>query len=422
VGVSVPSVRSGRRRWVRLTILVALIMGTFLWSIPWFADPQSKLYAASFKAHQIILGPLLSPEYLGDGAPAQEMLLCDPMGLAADANGNLYVADRGRVWRGRVVWRIGTDGLAHVVAGTGHQGDAEGTQALEVSLGKPEGLALDLEGRVHLADAVRHTVYRFEHDGTVARIAGTGSSGFSGDGGPAKDAKLNRPAEIRFDRQGNLYIADVFNHRVRRVTPNGLINTVAGTGESGFTDDGSLAVESHLDTPWGIGIDLEDRLLIGDAENHRIRRVEHDGTLITVAGNGIAGYSGDGGPALSASFDAPQALFVDDEGRLFIGDEHNHAVRVVDLDGNVSTLMGTGERGFAPAGSQAGESPLNDPENLVVLEDGSVVIAEGRNGRIIRVTPEGVVEEVAGRSAIEQCVARLPIFARPSAATGDDRG
>lgn len=396
------------RRAAGALLVLIIVAGVAAWVSPHVLDPQSKAYAASFKAQQLLLARWLAPAYLGDGGAATDILLCDPMGLSMDGAGNLYVSDRGRVWRGRIVWRIGTDGVARAVAGTGRQGRGRGSEARSVSFGKPEGLAVDLQGRLHIADAVRHTVYRIEHDGGMTRVAGTGSSGSSGDGGPAQEAMLNRPAEIRFDGEGNLYIADVFNHRVRKVDPNGHITTVAGTGEAGFSEDGELANEARLDTPWGIAIDREGRLLIADGENHRIRRVAHGGTLETVAGDGRQGYSGDGGLATAASFDVPQALFVAADGRIFIGDEHNHAVRVVDTDGIVSTVMGTGELGLAEVGDRARGSPLNDPENLMVLDDGSMIIVEGANARIIRVMPDGIVRHVAGTGARERCTSRFP--------------
>jgi sugar lactone lactonase YvrE len=391
-------------------ILLLVAVAAAFWAAPVVVDPQSKLFAVTYKVQQFLLAPWLSPSYLGDGGPATELLLCAPMGLALDDSGGFYVSDRGRLWRGRVVWLIDANGVAHVVAGTGRQGDAVATEAAEISFGKPEGIALDPHGRLHVADAVRHAIYRIEHDGTVTRIAGTGSGsgGMSGDGGSAVEAQLNRPAEIRFDRKGNLYIADVFNHRIRKVDSEGRISTVAGTGSPGFTADGHLAIEARLDTPWGLGIDQSDRLLIADTGNNRIRRIEQDGTIVTLAGNGLPGFSGNGVPALDASFDAPQAIFVDSEGRLFVGDEHNHAVRVIDIDGTITTLMGIGTRGLAAAGSSAEGSPLNDPENLAVRNDGSVIIVEGRNGRVIRVDPDGTVQHIAGRGEIDDCTSRIP--------------
>lgn len=400
--------RSRRRARAAVAVILVSAVTLAFFGLTDFAAPQGKPYAASYKVQQMLLGPWLNASYLGSGGPSEEALLCDPMGLAIDESGDIFVADRGRKWRGRVVWRFSVDGTAHVVAGSGRQGDAKEGPASEISFGKPEGLAVSPDGRVHIADAVRHAVYRVEADGLVTRVAGTGSAGSGGDGGPASEARLNRPAEIRFDSIGNLYIADVFNHRVRMVDRDGIISTVAGTGEQGSSDTGGPATETDLDTPWGIGIDLEDRLLVADADNHRILRVEHDGTITTIAGNGRAGYSGDGGSALAASFDAPQALFVDADGLLFVGDEHNHAVRVVASDGTVSTLMGTGERGVAEPGAPAFGAPLNDPENLVVRPDGSIVITEGRNGRILSIDTSGVVRHVAGKGSIDECTSRIP--------------
>jgi DNA-binding beta-propeller fold protein YncE len=216
---------------------------------------------------------------------------------------------------------------------------------------------------------------------------------------------LFRPADLRLDAQGNLFIADVRNHRVRRVDSSGRITTVAGTGEPGFSPDGTLAVEARLDTPWGLGLDREDRLLIGDGGNHRVRRIDRDGRLVTIAGNGRRGYDGDGGPAREASLNWPEGLFVDPSGRLYIGDEWNNAIRVVDPGGTISTVIGTGAPGRALIGGVARLSPLDDPESVLATPDG-VFVADGNNGRVIRISAAGIVELVAGRSDTAACAPR----------------
>ena len=200
---------------------------------------------------QIVLARWLRPEYLGEGRPASELLLCYPMGLAINRAGELLISDRGRERRGRVVWRIDSQGIAHLVAGTGRRGKATETSALKLTLEMPEGLAVAADGSVLLSDGWNHSVYRIAPDGAVQRVAGTGSPGFSGDGGIASHALLFRPADIRMDKAGNLFIADVRNHRVRKVDPFGRITTVAGTGEPGFSPDGTLRA-GHSSTHPGV--------------------------------------------------------------------------------------------------------------------------------------------------------------------------
>jgi DNA-binding beta-propeller fold protein YncE len=342
------------------------------------------------------------PAALGDGLPASHLLLCNPMGIALDRQGELLVSDRGRDRRGRVVWRIGRDGIAHIFAGSGNRGRARENGALALNFETPEGLAVGEDGSVYVVDAGNHSVLRIRTDGRAERFAGTGFAGFSGDGGPASEAQLYRPADIRLDEHGNLYIADAYNHCVRKVDPQGRITTVSGTGQPGFSPDGTQAALAHLHLPWGLGLDLEGRLLIGDGGNHRVRRVDADGRLVTIAGNGSQGYSGDGGPALEASLNFPEALFVDATGRLFIGDEWNNAVRVVDANGIISTVIGTGFPGRSWIGGVARSSPVDDPENIVSTPEG-LIITDGNNGRVIRVSPGGIIELVAGHGDMRPC-------------------
>lgn len=385
---------------------LALLFGTFalgvvllyLFRLAWWQLPETSRLAAT----QVLLSRWMNPEYLGANLPASQLLLCNPMGLAFNRDGELLISDRGRGRRGRVVWRIDTTGIARLVAGSGRIGDASERAAPEMTFDRPEALAVAEDGAVFLSDGFNHGVFRIAPDGEVERVAGTGESGFSGDGGIGANAQLHRPADLRLDRGGNLYIADVRNHRVRKLDPEGRITTVAGTGEQGFSPDGTPATEARLDTPWGLGLDLEDRLLIGDAGNQRVRRVDHDGRLITLAGNGKQGYEGDGGKAVEASLNYPEALAMDQSGRLFIGDEWNNAIRMVDTDGSISTVMGTGFPGHAEIGGVARLSPVDDPENILVTPDG-LIIADGNNGRVIRVGNDGIVQLVAGRSETAPC-------------------
>jgi sugar lactone lactonase YvrE len=389
----------------QLAALVALqLAGAIAVAVALYAT--HRFYTGWFDAvEQRVLSRWLGPDFLGDGRDASNLLLCYPTGLALDRAGDLLISDRGRDRRGRVVWRIDAHGVAHIVAGTGLRGRAIGERALDLDLDRPEGLAVAPDGSLFLSDGFNHAVFRVDPDGSAERIAGTGAPGFSGDGGPASEAMLFRPADLRLDAKGNLFIADVRNHRVRRVDPSGRIATVAGTGEPGFSPDGTPAVAAQLDTPWGLGLDREDRLLIGDGANHRVRRIEPDGRLVTIAGSGRRGYGGDGGSARDASLNWPEGLAVDPSGRLYIGDEWNSVIRVVEPNGTISTLIGTGAPGRALIGGVARVSPLDDPESVLATPDG-LIVADGNNGRVIRISASGLVELVAGRSETAPCAPR----------------
>jgi hypothetical protein len=333
-----------------------------------------------------------------DDASATEIFLQSPMGVAEDRVGNIFVGDRGKWFGLAAIWRINDKGRARLIAGSGHRGPVQtGVDALLSDLGSPEGLSIDSAGRVYFADSINHVVLRIETNGQLTRIAGTGVPGFNGDGGPAIEASLRRPFDVRLDSHEDVYIADFGNNRVRKVTRDGRIETVAGNGERGYGGDGGLAASSQLNGPYGIFLDGEDNLLIADSYNHVIRRVTHDGIITTIFGSGHQGYSGDGGPASAASFHVPESLHIDSAGRVYIGDELNHAIRIITPDGLISTLIGTGVAGSSDDGSLASSAQLNDPEYMFTREDGSVVISEGDNGRVIVIKPDGKLYTLVGR-------------------------
>lgn len=386
------------RRRTRWLLIVALVVGGVLGLV----ELKERVYLRGLaaQAQLMLLEPALSPERLGHGGPAEDLTLADPMGMSLGPEGDLYISDRGRNLRGRVIWRIDSAGLTHIVAGTGKAGAPRvGTSALDSPLGGPESVAFDSQGRLHFVDSPSHQVFRIEPDGRLALVAGNGNRGYGGDAGKAVDARLHNPADIAFDADDNLYIADVYNHRVRRVTPSGTIETVAGTGTVGYSGDGGPARNAELNHPWGLTIaPISNDLLIADGENHVLRRVDANGIITTIAGTGEQGYSGDGGSALQARFDVPQSLVFGCDGSLFIGDEHNHAVRVLRADGTVDTVLGNGELTFQDE-EYAGPRQLNDPENIAVLCDGSLYVTDGDNGRVLRLGPDGRLFLAAGRHA-----------------------
>ncbi|MGE0118616.1 MAG: hypothetical protein AB7S71_12220 [Dongiaceae bacterium] len=342
-----------------------------------------------------------TPEQLGDGRPATDIVLHSPMGLAQDAAGNVYVTDRSRffggyLYRGQVVWKIGPDGRARIIAGTGYKGGSPtGIPARNADLGTPEGVAVDRGGLVYVADSNNNVVLRIEADGTLGRFAGTGERGDGGDGGPATEARLNQPYDVRFDAAGNLYVADYGNHRIRRIAPDGTIATVAGTGEPGYTGDGGPATMARLRGPYGLIVGDDGRLLIADSQNNVVRAVDAAGVISTIAGTGEQGFSGDGGPARSARLNYPESLAIDVTGRIYVGDEHNHRVRVIERDGTIDEFLGTG----APAGCAEGVPRTAcevNVQNMVIRADGSMLATDRGSRRVVRIAPDGMVTTFAG--------------------------
>ena len=406
-----PQVGASRRRaarWVPPLLLLAATagLGTALQSprarealraSPLFVGLNSPfLRSIDSRLYNLRHRPL-SPVELGDGGPVRSVRLLDPMGLGRDAAGNLYVTDRGGGLSGRVVWRLGTDGVARIIAGTGSRGTAPADMpARRSALGSPQGLCVDSRGRVYFADSYNHVVLRIDEDGTLRRIAGTGRPGDGKDGVPARESALNQPYDVRLDSAGSLYIADFGNHRVRRVDPDGLIRTVAGTGKPGYSGDGGPGFEARLHGPYGVFPDPELGVLIADSHNHVLRAVEPGGRIRTLAGTGTPGFSGDGGPALRARFDAPQGLAVTPRGSVLVGDEHNHAIRVVEPDGRVRLLGGAGRAGFSPDGAAAQGARLADPENLLPTAEGGVLFTEAGSGRVRYLRPDGRLGTLAG--------------------------
>ncbi len=237
----------------------------------------------------------------------------------------------------------------------------------------------------------------------VTTCAGTpGVAGFEGDGGPASKAKLRFPTSVDVGPDGSVYIADAANHRIRRVLPGGTIESIAGTGEPGFSGDNGPAIRAQLNHPYGIRVAPDGTLYISDQRNHRIRRIFADGTIKTIAGNGVPAFAGDGGPATAASLWFPDDVAVTKDGSIFIADSNNQRIRQVDCAGLISTVAGTGkiryngEGDFSGDGGKATEASLFVPASLAVSADGSIVFGDLRNHAVRRVDPAGIVSTMIG--------------------------
>src|ERR1051326_5130759 len=226
------------------------------------------------------------------------------------------------------------------VAGNGTAGySGDGGSATSAQLNAPFSIAVDSAGNIYIAEWSNNRVRKVSTSGTITTFAGTGAGGFGGDGGPATDAALNSPEGVAVDAAGNVYIADAFNNRIRKVDPSGIITTIAGNGNPGYTGDGP-ALSAGLNDPSGVAVDKNGNVYVADNSNHRIRKIS-GGTISTIAGTGVGGFSGDGGPATKAQVFNPTHLTIDGAGNLYIADYSNNRVRKIDTSGTITTIAGT---------------------------------------------------------------------------------
>jgi RHS repeat-associated protein len=317
--------------------------------------------------------------YSGDGGPATEAQLNDPR-AAVGPDGSIYISDSGN----HRIRRIGPDGIINTVAGTGVAGySGDGGPATEAQLNNPR-VTLGPDGSLNIADSGNHRIRRIGSDGIITTVAGTGVAGYSGDNGPATQAQLRNPQRVAGAPDGSLYISDRGNHRIRHVGSDGIITTVAGTGVAGYSGDNGPAAQAQLNNPIA-AVGPEGFLYISDRGNHRIRQVGPDGIITTVAGTGVAGYSGDGGPATEAQFTDPIATQITSDRSIYIADRGNHRIRRVAPDGIITTVAGTGVAGYSGDNGPATQAQIDSPIAGAVGRDGSLYISDSVNNRIRRV-------------------------------------
>lgn len=332
--------------------------------------------------------------FSGDGSVATSASLSHPTDIAVDVGGNIFIADSDN----NRIRKVTASGIISTFAGNGARSfTGDGGPATSAALNGPRGVAVDALGNVLIADSGNHRIRKVTPDGIIRTVAGNGSAGFSGDGGPATSAGLLFPFHIALDAANNLYIADSPDQRVRKVTPAGIISTVAGTGTAGFSGDGGAATSAMLNEPFAVAVDSAGDLFILDQLNSRIRKVTPGGIISTVAGTGAFGFSGDGGPATSAGLDSPEGIAVDGVGNLLIV-EFKNRIRRVTPGGIISTIAGTGTPGFSGDGGPAVSALLNSPEAVAVDNAGNFFIADYGNSRIRKVTISSITLSVAPTS------------------------
>ncbi len=331
-----------------------------------------------------------------DGKPATQAAV-NAIGVAVDGSGNVYVVDYAN---NRIRKVSAADGTISTIAGRGGYGySGDGGPATAADLAYPVGIALDRSGNVFVADTSNNRVRRVSAaTGVITTVAGLGSEGYTGDGGPATQARLSSPSGVAVDGQGNVFIADFGNNVVRRVAAStGTIATIAGNGAGGFSGDGGPATQARLNGPFGVAVDSSGNVYVTDRTNDRVRKVSTGGTITTVAGSGSTAPLGDGGAATLAGIDAPEGVVVDASGGLVFADRAHQRIRRVTAGGVISTLAGTGVFGYGGDGMPATQASLSDPFGVAVDAAGNVLFAEYFGSRVRRVrASNGVIETVAG--------------------------
>jgi trimeric autotransporter adhesin len=339
-----------------------------------------------------------STGYGGDGGSATVAQIGNPWSVALDSAGSLYVSDNTNCQ----VRKVTAAGMISTVAGIGSCGFSladDGGQATVALISKLRGITVDSSGNLYIADTSNNRVRKVTLDGVINTVGGNGIQGFGGDDGPATAAKMTFPHGVAIDSSGNLYIADFSNHRVRKVTPAGVISTIAGTGTAGYSGDGGLASQAQLNYPVTVAVDSSGNLFISDGNNWRVRKVGLDGKITTVVGNGNMGYSGDGGTATAAQIYWIQGMAVDSAGNLYLADYHNHRIRKVTANGKINTVAGNGTKGCSGDGGPATAALLNLPAGVAVDFAGNIYFGDAGNTRIRKVTTAGIISTIAGNGA-----------------------
>ena len=288
------------------------------------------------------------------------------------------------------------DLVAEIFAGTGESGNAaDGEFRLSANLASPRGIAIDGIGRLLIADTGNHRIRRLDPDGAMRVIAGTGDPGSAGDGLAAVAAQLNRPSALAVDSNGSIYVADAGNFRIRKIDPDGIITTFAGGSQPGVGGDGGPARDAQFTEPVGLALGSDGSLFVVDGPVHRVRVIRPDGVVHTLAGSGVDGNGGDGGPATEATLGFPQRVALNADGSVFVSQLHAGIVRRIRSDGVIDTLAGSG-RSEAPADGPAREIGLDAPIGVATDSVGAVYVVASGSGQVVRIDPGGHAQVIAG--------------------------
>ncbi len=321
----------------------------------------------------------------GDGVPATQAKLSAPFGCDFDKSGNMYLVELS----GQRVLKVDAKGVFHIVGGTGQKGsDGDGGPATKATFNGMHSLAIAPTGDIYLADTWNNRVRKLDpKTGIITAFAGTGAKGYSGDGGPALKAEFGGIYCVAFDPKGTrLYLADLDNRRIRVVDmATGQVDLVAGNGKKGVPEDGADAKTAPLADPRAVAVDRQGNVYVLERSGHALRVVDSQGKIRTVAGTGKAGLSGDGGPARTAAMNGPKHLCIDLDDNVIIADTANQVIRKYSpKDGTIARIAGSGKKGASGSGGPALETPMNEPHGVFVHPNGTLYIVDSNNHRVFR--------------------------------------
>ena len=387
-------------------------------AVPPTAVPTQPPVATATAAATATTAPAASPTAGGNAPVKATEFQLRPSGLAFDAAGNLYIGHcnvETLQTLQAALFKVDSAGMMSDVADAdrifGYSGD--GGPALAAHIGCPTGFQFDPAGNLLFADGLGQRIRRIDSAGRIDSIVGSGEfvtttadpiphfeGAFSGDGGPASAAQLSAPNDLVFDADGNLYFADTLNARIRKVDTKGIISTIAGNGERFFAGDGGQATAASFNNTYGINlaIDAEGNLYVSETFSARVRKIDRQGIITTIAGTGEQGVSGDGGPATEAKINSPGGLAFDSEGNLYISSNAatglDVRIRKVDKNGMISTFAGTGQTGFSGDGAAATAATFTNPWKLLFDSTGNLYLID--DVRVRKIDTKGIITTVAG--------------------------
>lgn len=323
------------------------------------------------------------PGYSGDGGLATKAQINNPFGVVRGPDGCIYFCE----YTGQVVRKVDSKGTITTVAGSGRKGSGgDGGAALQAEFNLPHEIRFDQKGDLYIVDMQNHRIRKVDmKSGIISTVAGTGEAGFSGDGGPAIKAQFKQPHSIQFDAKGNLYVCDIGNHRIRKMDmKTGVISTFAGNGQRTATPDGALFKDVPLNGPRTLDFDQKGNLWLALREGNQVFKLDlAKGTIHHIAGTGKKGFTGNGGPAKEATLSGPKGIALSNDGsKVYLVDTESHSIRMVDLKtGKLELICGTGEKGDGPDGDPL-TCKMGRPHGMFVDKDGSLFIGDSEAHRI----------------------------------------